>query len=85
VFTKRDPDLAKFYQQEAQPVSIPIFGQNRNLTVAGQLAKDPSTNALVKVAARIYENWREQDKAAAEQARAAAEATLKRLEAAAVA
>ena len=56
VFTKRDPDLATFYEQEAQPVAIPIFGQNRNLTVTGQL--DPSTAALVRVAAESTSNAR---------------------------
>jgi hypothetical protein len=83
VFAKRDPDLAKFYEQEAQSVEIPIFGKNKNKTVAGRLAKDPSTAALVNVAARIHEQWREEDQLAAEQARAAAEATLKRLQASA--
>jgi hypothetical protein len=85
VFAKRDPDLAKFYEQEAQPVEIPIFGQNKNQIVFGRLAKDPTTAGLVRLAAQIHENWREQDKTAAEQARAAAEATLKRLDATAVA
>jgi hypothetical protein len=79
---KRGPDLAKFYQEEAQPIELPLFGKNRNLTVVGKLAKDPSTAGLVKVAARIHENWLAQDKLTAQQQRAAAEETLKRLEAA---
>jgi len=82
-FVKRDPELAKFYQYEAQPVEIPIFGKNRNQTVIARLAKNPSTAALVQVAARIHENWLAEDRVAAQQQRAAAEATLKRLEGAA--
>jgi len=53
--------------------------------VFGKPAKDPSTAALVQVAARIHENWLAEDKLAAQQQRAAAEEALKRLEAAAVA
>jgi len=34
---KRDPELAKFYQAKAKPVEIPLFGKNRNLTIAGRL------------------------------------------------
>jgi hypothetical protein len=61
-FTKRDPDLAKFYQEEAQPVELPIFGKNKNQTVVGKLAKDPSTAALVQLAGQIYEQWQAADK-----------------------
>ena len=80
---KRDPLLAEFYQQEAKDVEIPIFGKNKNMTVAGKLAKDPSTAALVQLAQRIHENCLAEDKLAAQQQRAAAEETLKRLEGAA--
>jgi hypothetical protein len=52
-FVKRDPELAKFYQYEAQPVEIPIFGKNRNQTVIARLAKNPSTAALVQVASWV--------------------------------
>jgi hypothetical protein len=79
-FVKRDPDLAKFYQAEAKDVEIPLFGRNRNLTIEGRLAKDPDTFALVKTAQRIHEQWRAEDKLAAENARKQAEATLRRLE-----
>lgn len=84
-FAKRDPDLAKFYQEEAQPVEIPIFGKNKNLTVASKLVKDPSIAGPVQLAARIHENWLAEDRLAAQRQRAAAGAMLKRLEAATVA
>jgi hypothetical protein len=80
-FVKRDPDLAKFYQEEAHPVEIPLFGKNRNLTIGGRLAKDPATFALLKVAQRIHEQWNAEDKAALTQQRAEAEAALKKLDA----
>jgi hypothetical protein len=79
-FEKRDPDLAKFYREEAKPVEIAIFGKNRDQTVIGQLAKNPSMAALVQLAARIHEQWLAEDRLSAEAARKAAEATLKRLE-----
>jgi hypothetical protein len=82
-FGKRDPELAKFYEREAKPVEIPLFGRNRNLTVVSQLSKDPSTYALVQVAEQIAENWRAEDVAVAQQQRAAAEQALKKLEGAA--
>jgi hypothetical protein len=78
-FVKRDPDLAKFYEEEAKPVEIPIFGKNKNLTIAGKLAKDPRMAALVQLAARIHEQWLAEDKLAAQQQRAAAEEALKKL------
>jgi hypothetical protein len=80
-FFKRDPDLAKFYQAEAKDVEIPLFGRLRNLTIEGRLAKDAATGALVKIAQRIHEDWREQDRIAAQEQRARAEAELKKLEA----
>ena len=39
-FIKRDSELAAFYKQEAEPVSLPLFGPNRNLTVEGRLYRD---------------------------------------------
>ena len=78
-FVKRDPELAKFYEVEARPVEIPIFGKNRNQTVVGRLSKNPSMAALVQVAARIHEQWNAEDRLSAEAARKAAEATLKKL------
>jgi hypothetical protein len=80
---RRDPLLGQFFEQEARDVEMPIFGKNKNLTVAGKLAKDPSVAGLVQLAERIHEGWRQQDKLAAQQQRAAAEETLKRLEGAA--
>jgi hypothetical protein len=82
-FVKRDPDLAKFYQEEAHPVEIPLFGKNRNLTIGGRLAKDPATFALLKVAQRIHEQWNAEDKATLTQQRAEADAALRKLDAAA--
>jgi|SRR5262249_25774043 len=79
-FVKRDPELAKFYEGEARPVSIPIFGRNRNQTVIGRLTKDPRMAALVQIAARIHENWLAEDRLTAQAQRKAAEETLKRLE-----
>jgi hypothetical protein len=79
-FTKRDPELAKFYEREARDVEIPIFGKNRNMTIEGRLVKDPSTAATVQVARRIHEQWNAEDVATAKQQRSEAEAALKRLE-----
>src|SRR5262249_19870863 len=39
-FVKRDPALAAFYRAEAAEVSLPLFGNNRNQTITGKLAKD---------------------------------------------
>jgi hypothetical protein len=82
LLAKRDPELAKFYQAEAKPVEIPLFGKNRNLSIAGRLTKDPVSNAVVTIAEKIYQNWMADDKATAQAQRAAAEATLRKLEAA---
>src|SRR5262249_39487996 len=82
-FTKRDPLLAAFYKAESVPVTIEIFGKTKNLTVAGKLAKDPSMAGVVQLAERIHEQWQAEDRLAAQQQRAAAEETLKRLEASA--
>jgi hypothetical protein len=79
-FVKRDPLLAEFYQEEAAPVSIPIFGKNKNQTVVGRLVKDPHTSGLVQLAERIYEQWQAADRAAALKQRAVAEELLRRLE-----
>jgi hypothetical protein len=79
---KRDPELAKFYANESKPVALPIFGRNRNLTIAGRLTKDPVTNAVVTIAEKIHESWLNEDKQAALSQRAAAEDALRKLEAA---
>jgi hypothetical protein len=75
------PDLVEFYKAEAKEVEISLFGARRNLTVEGRLAKDPSTGALVKIAQRIHEQWRAEEKVVAEEQRAKAELTLKAIEA----
>lgn len=77
-FMKRDPLLAKFYEEEARDVELPIF-KNKNLTVIGKLAKDPSTASLVQLAERIHDQWQAADKATALEQRAAAEEALKKL------
>jgi hypothetical protein len=82
-FTKRDPALAEFYQREAQDVSIPIFGKNRNMTIANRLTKEPPVAGLVSLAERIHEQWQAADKSTALEQRAAAEEALKKLAAAA--
>jgi hypothetical protein len=82
-FVKRDPELAAFYQAEARPVAIEIFGKNKNQTVVGKLAKDPSTAGVVQLAERIYGQWQAADKADALAARAKAEEELRRLAASA--
>jgi hypothetical protein len=74
------PDLVEFYKAEAKDVEIPLFGKNRNLTIEGRLAKDPSTFALVKMAQRIHEQWTAEDKLAATEQRAKAELTLRKIE-----
>jgi hypothetical protein len=78
---KGDPELAKFYQTEAKPVEIPLFGKNQNQTIAGRLTKDPVSNAVVAVAEKIHEAWRNDDKQAAIAQRKAAEEALQKLEA----
>jgi hypothetical protein len=82
LLAKRDPELAKFYQAEAVPVEIPLFGKNKNLSIAGRLTKDPYSSAVVTIAEKIYQNWMADDKATAQAQRAAAEDTLRKLEAA---
>jgi hypothetical protein len=48
-FIKRDSELAAFYKQEAEPVSLPLFGPNRNLTVEGRLYRDPHAASVLKI------------------------------------
>jgi hypothetical protein len=56
----------EFFKNEAHPVEIPLFGKNRNLTVEGQLAKEPKMFALMKVAQQIRDVWLREDRAEAE-------------------
>jgi hypothetical protein len=74
------PGLVEFCKNEAKDVEIPLFGRNRSVTVEGQMAKDSATFALMQVAQQIRETWRREDKMAAEEQCAAADAALKRLE-----
>ena len=48
-FIKRDSELAAFYKQETKPVSLPLFGPNRNLTVEGRLYRDPHAASVLKI------------------------------------
>ena len=66
------PGFAEFCRHEAKDVEIPLFGKNRNLTVEGQLAKDPAMFALMKVAQQVRETWAREDVAAAQAKRLAA-------------
>jgi len=71
-FVRRNPVLAKRYQEEAREVEVPIVGQGKNMTIVGALSKDPAVAAIIKAAEQNVHNWREADRAAAEeQARAA--------------
>lgn len=79
-FVRRDPMLAVFYRQEAQPVELPLFGKNRNLTVEGRLYRDPHAASVLKVGAALSQQWLESDRQAAAEQRAKAEAEIARLE-----
>jgi hypothetical protein len=73
------PGLVEFCKNEAKDVEIPLFGKMRNLTIEGQLAKDPAPFALMKVAQQIQDTWRSEDTRAAQEVRAAADAEIRRL------
>jgi hypothetical protein len=73
---KHDPTLAQFCQQEAKDVELNLFGAQRDLTARGKLLRDPAAGAIVELAEKIHETWRLQDKAAAAEAKAAAERKL---------
>ena len=79
-FVKRDPELAKFYSEEAKPVEIPLFGRNKNMTVEARLYKDSQAAAVLKIGTVIAKQWLESDRAAAAEARANAEAELEKLQ-----
>jgi hypothetical protein len=78
---KRDPMLAQFCQAEAKPVSLDLFGAQRDLTVRGKLTKDPAAATIVELAEKIDQQWRMEDKAAAATAKEAAERKLAELSA----
>ena len=48
-FIKRAFELAAFYKQETKPVSLPLFGPNRNLTVEDRLYRDPHVASVLKI------------------------------------
>ena len=79
-FTRRDPMTAAFYKTESEPVSLPIFGARRNLTVEGKLFRDPATASVLKVAQVINRQWLDADRASAMEARKAAEKEIERLQ-----
>lgn len=82
-FVRRDPALAKRYQKEAKAVEIPITGkagERKNLTLVGQLSKDPATGALIKNAEQVLHDWRTSDKLAAQEQARLAQQQLKALE-----
>lgn len=80
--TKNDKLLADFYQQEALPVKIPLFGKAKNLTVRGRLGKNADTAAIVELAEKVWNTWRVSELADAEAQAAHAQAALRKLEAA---
>jgi hypothetical protein len=73
--------LAAFYRDEAKPVELPLFGAKRNLTVEGKLFKDPAAASVLKVAREINRQWLDSDRAAALEARKAAEQQIEKLQA----
>src|SRR5215831_15754463 len=46
---RRGFELAAFYKQETKPVSLPLFGPNRNLTVEGRLYRDLHAASVLKI------------------------------------
>jgi len=48
-FIERDSELAAFWKQEAEPVSLPLFDPNRNLTVEDRLYRDPHAASVLKI------------------------------------
>jgi hypothetical protein len=80
-FEKTAPaPVVEFLKREAQDVVIDLFGPNRNMTHEGRLFRDPRTNVVLQLAQSCHQLWRDQDRSAAETAKAEAEAALKRLE-----
>jgi hypothetical protein len=73
------PELLAFYKWEALPVSIPLFGANRDLTLEGRLSKESDVWAIMELGRSIHRSWAYDDKLAAEAARKAAEETLRKL------
>jgi hypothetical protein len=79
-FFKRDPKLAEFYRAEAQPVEIPVFGKNRNLTIEGRLHRDLHAASVLKIANALQAQWLAADRQSAAEAKTKAEAEIARLE-----
>jgi len=83
-FTKNaPPELTTFFRYEAQPVALPLFGAERNMTIEGQLSKDPYVSALIELGRVIHRQWNAEDLETAKQQRAAADEQLRRLQGAA--
>ena len=76
------PELASFYRWEAQPVTLPLFGEQRNHTIHDHLTKDPDVNAILQLGKTIHAQWTYEDVESAKQQRAAAEETLRKHKAA---
>jgi len=75
-FFRRNAVLADRYQEEALDVSVPIVGPNKNLSIVGALSKDPELAAIIKAAEQNVQNWRQADRAAAEEQAKAAQQKL---------
>jgi hypothetical protein len=80
-FIREYPDLVETYQRETEPIHMPI-GKNKNMTLAGKIARDPKLHAIVSRADEIIRVWNEQERERLRAAKAQAEQELKRLEAA---
>jgi hypothetical protein len=72
------PELVEFCKREAVPVTLPLFGPDRNMTVQAKLSKNPDTNAIMQIADGIWRQWSFEDMENAKQQKAAAEATLRK-------
>ena len=72
------PELIEFCKYEAQPVTLPLFGPDANMTIQAKLSKDPDMNALLQLGQTIHAQWTYDDVENAKQQKAAAEATLQK-------
>jgi hypothetical protein len=79
-FQKREPKLAEFFQREAKPVDLELFGRDRNLTLEGKLHRDTELAGIVRLARVIKKQWLDADRQAAAEAKAKVEAEIERLQ-----
>jgi len=79
-FQKREPKLAEFFQREAKPVDLELFGRDRNLTLEGKLHRDAELAGIVRLARVIKKQWLDADRQAAAEAKAKVEAEIERLQ-----